>query len=92
MTHASPDAAVKQARSATKVLFDSDYSSINVSEVLSAMESDPKMVYVTESELLSTPIIKLGVAFEFFTSMCACFKGLGCHEYLLILLQPTRRT
>lgn len=56
------------------------------------MESDPKMVYVTESELLSTPIIKLGVAFEFFTSMCACFKGLGCHEYLLILLQPTRRT
>jgi hypothetical protein len=65
-------AAVKQARSATKVLFDSDYASVDVPEFLSAMEADPKMVYLDESELFTTPLIKLGVAVEFFTSICAC--------------------
>lgn len=68
---------MKQARSATKVLFDSDYSSVDVPEVLSALESDPKMVYVTRSELQSTPVIKLCVAFEFLTSICTFSTGLN---------------
>ena len=62
--------AVKHAQTAAKVLFDSDYSSINVSDVLSALESDPKLVYVDKGEMFSVPLIKMGASAAFFGSVC----------------------
>lgn len=62
--------AVKQAQTAAKVLFDSDYSSINVSDLLSALESDSKLVYVEADEMFTVPLIKMGASTAFFGSVC----------------------
>lgn len=62
--------AVRHAQTAAKVLFDSDYSSINVSDLLSALESDPKLVYVDKGEMFSVPLIKIGASATFFGSVC----------------------
>ena len=61
---------MRHAQTAAKVLFDSDYSSINVSDLLSALESDPKLVYVDEGEIFSAPLIKMGASTAFFGSVC----------------------
>lgn len=66
--------AVKHAQTAAKVLFDSDYSSINVSDLLSALESDPKLVYVDKGEMFSVPLIKMGASAAFFGSISAAKK------------------
>ncbi|KAF9784313.1 hypothetical protein BJ322DRAFT_1064083 [Thelephora terrestris] len=63
--------AVRDAQTAAKVLFDSDYSSINVSDLLSALESDPKLVYVDKGEIFSVPLIKMGASTTFFGSVSA---------------------
>ena len=65
-----PASAVRHAQTATKVLFDSDYSSINVSDLLSALESDPKLVYIDKNEMFSVPFIKIGPSATFFGSIC----------------------
>lgn len=62
--------AVRHAQTASRVLFDSDYSSINVSDLLSALESDPKLVYVDKGEMFSVPLIKIGASAAFFGSVC----------------------
>lgn len=62
--------AVRHAQIAAKVLFDSDYSSINVSDLLSALESDPKLVYVGKDEMFSVPLIKIGASTAFLGSVC----------------------
>ena len=65
-----PASAVRHAQTAAKVLFDSDYSSINVSDLLSALESDPKLVYIDKGEIFSVPFIKMGPSAAFFGSVC----------------------
>jgi hypothetical protein len=62
--------AVRHAQTAAKVLFDSDYSSINVSDLLSALQPDPKLVYVDKGEMFSVPLIKVGASAPFFGSVC----------------------
>jgi hypothetical protein len=64
---------VRHAQTAAKVLFDSDYSSIKVSDLLSALESDPKLVYVDKDEVFSVPLIKVGACTAFFGSVCEFF-------------------
>lgn len=61
---------MKHAQTAAQVLFDSNYSSINVSDLLSALESDPKLVYVDKVEMFSVPLIKMGTSVAFFGSVC----------------------
>ena len=61
---------MRHAKTAAQVLFDSDYSSINISDLLSALESDPKLVYVEKGEIFSVPLIKLGASSAFFGSVC----------------------
>lgn len=70
--------AVKHAQTAAKVLFDSDYSSINVSDVLSALESDSKLVYVDEGEIFSIPLIKIRASAAFFGSVCGFSLSIRC--------------
>jgi hypothetical protein len=62
--------AVRHAQTAAQVLFDSNYSSINVLDLLSALESDPKLVYVDKGEMFSVPLIKMGASADFFGSIC----------------------
>ena len=61
---------MRHAQTATKVLFDSDYTSINVSDLLSALESDPKLMYVDKGEAFSVPLIKMRASTAFFGSVC----------------------
>jgi len=61
--------AVKHAKGATKFLFDSDYSSIHIPDIVRALDGDPKLHVLNETDMLTTPIIKLGVALKLFTSI-----------------------
>jgi hypothetical protein len=72
--------AVRHAQTATKVLFDSDYSAINVSGLLSALESDQKLVYVDKSEMFSVPLIKLRASTAFFGSVCEFSPSIRCER------------
>jgi len=75
-----PASAIRHAQTAAKVLFDSDYSSINVSDLLSALESDPKLVYVDKDEMFSVPFIKLGPSTAFFGSVCELSPLFSCNR------------
>jgi hypothetical protein len=79
---------VRDAQTAAKVLFDSDYSSINVSDLLSALESDPKLVYVDKGEIFSVPLIKMGASTTFFGSVCEFRHGSDASAPFLIKLFP----
>ena len=70
--------AVRHAQTAAKILFDSDYSSINVSDLLSALESDPKLVYVDKGEMFSVPLIKVGASTALFGSVCEFPSPIRC--------------
>ena len=76
---AIPASAVRHAQTAAKVLFDSDYSSINVSDLLSALESDPKLVYIDRDEMFSVPFIKMGPSTAFFGSACGFSPLFSCN-------------
>jgi len=71
---------VKHAQTAAKVLFDSDYSSINVSDLLRALESDPKLAYVVKDEMFSVPLIKMGASATFFGSVCKFLPPIRCER------------
>lgn len=73
---------MKHAQTAAKVLFDSDYSSINVSDLLCALESDPKLVYVDKGEMFSVPLIKIGASTAFFGSICKFLLSVRCESAL----------
>jgi len=75
-----PASAVRHAQTAAKVLFDSNYSSINVSDLLSALESDPKLVYIDKDEIFSVPFIKMGPSATFFGSVCKFSPLFSCNH------------
>ena len=77
-----PASAVRHAQTAAKVLFESDYSSINVSDLLSALESDPKLVYIDKDEMFSVPFIKMGPSATFFGSVCEFLPLISCNHAL----------
>ncbi|KAL4243965.1 Tyrosine--tRNA ligase [Abortiporus biennis] len=52
---------VIQAKFATKILYESDLTSIKTQEVLDALEGDSRLHVLPENELLETTIVKLAV-------------------------------
>ncbi|KAI0082072.1 tyrosyl-tRNA synthetase [Panus rudis PR-1116 ss-1] len=51
--------AVHSAQMVTKVLYESDWTTVKANEVLDALRGDPRLHLLPESEVLSTPIVKL---------------------------------
>lgn len=68
-------ASVQKAQIVTKLLYESDYTLIKAQEVLEALESDARLRFVPESELLNTPITKLASTCGLASSNCASLLG-----------------
>ncbi|KAI0342174.1 tyrosyl-tRNA synthetase [Trametopsis cervina] len=53
--------AAHKARIASRVLYESDYSSVKTEDILSSLSGDPRLKLLSEEELLGTPVAKLAV-------------------------------
>ncbi|KAI0266682.1 hypothetical protein BC834DRAFT_873037 [Gloeopeniophorella convolvens] len=52
---------VKHATAITKVLFDTDVSTVNAEEVLDALADDPRLFFIPADEMYGTTVLKLAV-------------------------------
>ncbi|PFH51508.1 hypothetical protein AMATHDRAFT_2965 [Amanita thiersii Skay4041] len=61
---------LNHAETLTKLLFDSDYSSLQASKVIHALQNDPRLVLVSEADMLQTPLPKLAAKHGLVSSNC----------------------
>lgn len=59
-----------RAQTLTHLLFETDYSSLTATEILTTFENDPRLVMVEEEELLELPIMKLAAKYRLVSSGC----------------------
>ena len=62
--------AVQQEQAATKALYESDLTEIKSSEIISALQGDPRLRFFPDPELFETTIAKLAVAVGLSASNC----------------------
>ncbi|KDQ21806.1 hypothetical protein BOTBODRAFT_99200 [Botryobasidium botryosum FD-172 SS1] len=55
---------VKQAEATTRALFDTDPSNVRASDVIKALQNDPRLVLVPAAEVLDEPLTKLSSNFK----------------------------
>ncbi|KAG6861097.1 hypothetical protein C0995_004034 [Termitomyces sp. Mi166 len=65
------DTGVSRAVTLTKLLFESDYNGLTAHQIISALEGDPRLVMVDETELLDSPIMKLAAKYRLMASTSA---------------------
>ena len=56
----------------TKLLFDSNYVSLNAQDIVSAFRGDPRLVTVSADEIMNNPITKLAAKYGLVLSNCEC--------------------
>ena len=52
-----------RAQIVTKLLFDCDYSQLKAEDVISALEDDPRLVYVDKKQLFAFPLTRLATTY-----------------------------
>lgn len=57
-----------RAQTLTKLLFESDYSSLTASQTISALADDPRLILIDGKELVDTSIMKLAVKYRLVSS------------------------
>ncbi|KAH0589082.1 hypothetical protein H2248_004853 [Termitomyces sp. 'cryptogamus'] len=65
------DTGVSRAITLTKLLFESDYNGLTAQQITSALEGDPRLVTVNETELFDSPIMKLAAKYRLVASTSA---------------------
>lgn len=58
------------AEAMTKLLFDSDYSSLQADHIVEALKNDPRLVLIDENDILRIPLPKLAAKYGLVTSNC----------------------
>ncbi|PPQ71089.1 hypothetical protein CVT26_011629 [Gymnopilus dilepis] len=81
------EAGVTQAIVMTKLLFDSNYVSLNAQDIVSAFRGDPRLVTVSADEIMNNPITKLAAKYGLVLSNSAA-KNLVASRGLYINNQP----
>lgn len=60
-----------KAQIASKVLYESDYSTVKTEDILESLAGDSRLRRIPREELLGTPIPKLAVQAKLVSSNCA---------------------
>lgn len=63
--------AMLKAQIASKVLYESDYSTVKTEDILESLAGDSRLRIIPREELLGTPIPKLAVQAKLVSSNCA---------------------
>lgn len=61
---------MNRAQTASRALYESDFTAVKAEDVLLAMKGDPRLQYCDSSELLGTPVAKLASKFGLVASNC----------------------
>ena len=69
---------MSQAQVASRVLYESDYSTVKTEDILASLAGDSRLRLISQEELLGTPIAKLAVQAKLISSNCASYPLPHC--------------